>query len=104
MNPWKNMPPESRLKVFRALAKQMEPTPGPRGATTEDLVCAAMYHLIAWVEELREKWKGEHANQDAAYERGRADERAAVVAWLRDSDSEVDISASHRIERGEHVP
>lgn len=32
--------------------------------------------------EFETKWKGEHANQDAAYARGRADERVAVAAWL----------------------
>ena len=40
---------------------------------------------------------------NADYERGREDERAAIVAWLRATECDEDVAVANNIERGDHL-
>ena len=60
--------------------------------------------LRSEVERLRAHRESCTANLLKGYETGKAEERAAVVAWLREDDADEFAASEHAdfIERGEH--
>ena len=75
-----------------------------------DAVYDEIEALVAKVERLRAHRESCVANLLKGYETGKADERAAVVAWLREWQNTMDDRITHDdldyaiavIERGEH--
>ena len=71
-----------------------------------DAVYDEIEALVAKVERLRAHRESCVANLLKGYETGKADERAAVVAWMRDLGDQVPVARDQWIadciERGEH--
>ena len=66
-----------------------------------------LYNAIEEVKRLRDHRESCHANLLKGYETGKNEERAAVVAWLRDGVvpeyEAVALGWARAIERGEHL-